>query len=149
MTRLAGLDELSKIGFVADLVPDETQPGQGFLDQLALRRRLARQHAVVGIWVMAHQRGVDHGDPPHRLTDHREGPRPVPALTLGSRSVVSLIAVMDHTSALAPAAGSPICSRFQAARQRAEQNRACSRRGTNEVPHCSQFRISAIGPCYA
>ena len=71
------------------------------------------------------------------------------ALTLVSRSVVSLIAVIDHTSALAPAAGSPICSRFQAARQRAEQNRACSRRGTNEVPHCSQFRISAIGSCYA
>src|SRR5437667_2312337 len=64
-------------------------------------------------------------------------------LTLESRSVVSLIAVMDHASALAPAAGSPMCSRFHAARQRAEQNRACSRRGTNEVPHCSQSRISA------
>src|SRR6266516_7901030 len=64
------------------------------------------------------------------------------ARTRGSRLVVSLIAVTDHTSALAPAFRSPVCSRFHMARQRAEQNRACSRRGTNEVPHCSQFRIS-------
>ena len=71
------------------------------------------------------------------------------ARTLGSRSVVSVIAVIAHASALAPAAGSPVCSRFHAARQRAEQNRACSRRGTNEVPHCSQSRMSATGPCYA
>jgi hypothetical protein len=77
MTGLAGLDELSKISFVADLVPDKTQPRQSFLDQLALCGRLTRQHAVVGIWVVAHQRGVDHRDPPHRLTDHHEGPRPV------------------------------------------------------------------------
>jgi hypothetical protein len=56
---------------------------------------------------------------------------------------VSLIAVMDQRSALAPAFRSPVFSRFHAARQRAEQNRACSRRGTNEVPHCSQVRISA------
>src|SRR2546421_337680 len=65
------------------------------------------------------------------------------ARTLASRSVASLIAVIDHTSALAPAFRSPICSRFHRARQRAEQNRACSRRGTNPVPHCSQSRISA------
>ena len=70
-------------------------------------------------------------------------------LTLGSRSIVSLIAVMDHISALTPGSGSPVCSRFHATRQWAEQNRACSRRGTNAVPHCSQPRISATGPCYA
>jgi hypothetical protein len=34
--------------------------------------------------------------------------------------------------------------RFQATRQRAEQNRACSRRGANDVPHCSQILVSAI-----
>jgi len=28
--------------------------------------------------VVAHQRGVDHGDPPHRLADRRERPAPVP-----------------------------------------------------------------------
>ena len=36
----------------------------------------------------------------------------------------------------ASAGGSPTCWRFQATRQRAEQNRACSRRGANEAPHC-------------
>jgi MFS family permease len=60
-----------------------------------------------------------------------------------SRRVVSVIAVMDHCNALPPVLGSPVCWRFHAARQRAEQNRACSRRGTNNVPHCSQLRISA------
>src|ERR1039458_9611340 len=61
----------------------------------------------------------------------------------GSRLVVSLIAVIDHCSALAPAFISLICSWFHATRQWAEQNRACSRRGTNEVPQCPQSRISA------
>jgi hypothetical protein len=71
------------------------------------------------------------------------------ALTLGSRSVVSRIAVMDQSSALTWAAGSLVVSRFHATRQRAEQNRACSRRGENALPHCSQFRTSVTGPCYA
>src|SRR5258708_30099289 len=65
------------------------------------------------------------------------------AVARESRRVVSLIAVMDHRSALVPAFRSPVCSRFHAARQDGEQNRACSRRGTNEVPHCSQVRDSA------
>lgn len=51
----------------------------------------------------------------------------------GSRAVASLMAVIDHSSALASACGLPICSRFQAARQRTQQNLACSRRGTNEA----------------
>jgi hypothetical protein len=34
-------------------------------------------------------------------------------------------------------------------RQRAKQNRACSRCGANDLPHCSQFRVSATIPCYA
>jgi len=63
--------------------------------KLAPCRSVACHHGVVGRRVMAHQRGVDDGDPPHRLTDHRQGSRRSPALTLGSRSVVSLIAVMD------------------------------------------------------
>ena len=71
-----------------------------------------------------------------------------PALTLGSRAVVSLIAVTDHKSALTSPAGSPVFPRFQATRQRTEQNRACSRRGANRAPHCSQFRISAIETRY-
>jgi hypothetical protein len=57
---------------------------------------------------------------------------------------VSLIAVADHCRAHSPAVRSPVCFRFEASRQRAEQNRACSRRGANEVPHYSQFRRSAV-----
>src|SRR6202451_3257136 len=58
--------------------------------------------------------------------------------------MTSHIAVMDHSSALASACGSPVCSRFHATRQRGRQNRACSRRGANTVPHCSQSRVSVI-----
>src|SRR5712691_13431897 len=71
------------------------------------------------------------------------------ALTLGSRSVASRIAVMDQSSALTSTVGLLIFSRFHATRQRAEQNRACSRPGANAAPHCSQFRVSATGLCYA
>src|ERR1700733_10657671 len=76
-TGSAGLDELAQVGFVADAVPDEAQSCQGSLDQPSLRRSLACHHVVVDVWVMADQRGVDDGDPPHRLTNHRERPRPV------------------------------------------------------------------------
>jgi hypothetical protein len=62
---------------------------------------------------------------------------------------VSFIAVIDHWSAFTSTAGSLIFSRFHPTRQRAEQNRACSRRGANTVPHCSQIRVSATRPCYA
>ena len=148
-TACLRVDEVNVIDFMAHPVPDEAQACQGPLGQLALCGSLACQHGVVGIWVMAYQRGVDNGDPPHRLTDPRERSRPVRRPDPGSRSVVSLIAVRDHRSALTPAAGSPVFSRFHATRQRAEQNRACSRRGANEPPHCSQFRISANGSCYA
>jgi hypothetical protein len=42
-----------------------------------------------------------------------------------------------------PSAGvAPAFSRFHATRQRAEQKRACSRRGVNNAPHCSQFLLS-------
>src|ERR1700685_1556832 len=58
--------------------------------------------------------------------------------------MVSRIAVIDQPSALTAAGGSPACWRFQATRQRAEQNRACSRRGANNVPPCSHFRVSVI-----
>src|SRR3984893_643886 len=61
-----------------------------------------------------------------------------------SRSVVSRIPAMVQPSAPSSAGGSPTCWRFQATRQRAEQNRACSRRGANNVPHCSHFRVSVI-----
>ena len=69
--------------------------------------------------------------------------------TWGSRSTASLIAVTDHCSALASAAGSLSFSRFQSTRHSAEQNRACSRRGVNKAPHWPQPRISPICQCYA
>src|SRR5260370_22581132 len=50
--------------------------------------------------------------------------------------------MMDQSSALASAARSIAFWPFHATRQRAEQNRACSRRGANNVPHCSQIRVS-------
>ena len=62
-----------------------------------------------------------------------------------SRPVVSRIAVSDQSSAPVSAGVSLAWWRFQATRQRAEQNRACSRRGANTAPHCSQFLMSAIG----
>ena len=40
-------------------------------------------------------------------------------------------------------------SRFHATRQRAEQNLACSRFGSNAVPHRSHALVSAIASCYA
>ena len=63
-----------------------------------------------------------------------------------SRPVVSRIAVMDQPRAPVSAGGSLALRRFQATRQRAEQNRACSRRGANGVPHCAQILVSAITP---
>src|SRR5215475_11580130 len=80
------------------------------------------------------------------ITANARGRSHVP--TRERRPVVSLIAVMAHCSALASAFRSPICSRFHATRQRTLQNRACSRRGTNEVPHCSQPRRSATHPVF-
>src|SRR5512142_1705465 len=59
-----------------------------------------------------------------------------------SRSIVSLIAVIVQSRA-SPTAGGPLAfSRFHATRQRAEQKRACSRRGVNAVPHCAQLLLS-------
>jgi hypothetical protein len=63
--------------------------------------------------------------------------------------VVSHIAVMDQPSAPVSAGGSLALWRFHATRQRAEQNRACSRRGANDVPQCAQSRVSATRQCYA
>ena len=54
---------------------------------------------------------------------------------MGNRRVLSLIAVMAHRGAHAPAAGSTTCLRFDATRQRPEQNRACSQRGANTMLH--------------
>src|SRR5712692_9819408 len=63
-------------------------------------------------------------------------------LARSSRSIVSRIAVMVQSSAPAAAGVSPTFSRFHATRQRAEQNRACSRRGANVAPHCAQSLVS-------
>src|SRR6266571_9220151 len=59
-----------------------------------------------------------------------------------SRSIVSAIAVIVQSSASLTAGGPLAFSRFHATRQRAEQKRACSRRGVNSTPHCSQFLLS-------
>ena len=59
-------------------IPHKPQPGQGVFDQPALGDRPARQHAVVCLRVMAHQRGVHDRDPPHRVTDGPARPGPVP-----------------------------------------------------------------------
>ena len=60
-----------------------------------------------------------------------------------SRPAASVIAMTDQSIATAGAAATPACSRFHAIRQRGEQNRACSRRGANGVPHCAHSRMSA------
>jgi hypothetical protein len=58
--------------------------------------------------------------------------------------------VIDHCKALASAGGWSLrAARFHATRQRAEQNRACSRRGVNPAPHCSQLRSSPMQQGYA
>jgi hypothetical protein len=56
---------------------------------------------------------------------------------------------MDQSSGPASAGESLALRRFHATRQRAEQNRACSRRGVNDVPQFAQFRVSATSQCYA
>ena len=63
-------------------------------------------------------------------------------LARSSRSIVSRIAVIVQPSAPPSAGVSLAFSRFHATRQRAEQKRACSRRGVNSTPHCSQFLLS-------
>ena len=77
--RPDGLNEVGVIQVVAHLVPHEPQAPERSLDLPASRRVMARQDPVVGVGVVAHQRGVDHGDPPHGLADHRERVRLVPA----------------------------------------------------------------------
>ena len=64
--------------------------------------------------------------------------------------MLSRIAVMDQSSAPVSAGGSLALCRFQATRQRAEQNRACSRRGANErAALLADLGISHHNPCYA
>src|SRR5437763_16827150 len=75
---ISGFDELGKVGFVADPVAHEPEPGQGFLGPPALGGGLACHDAVLGLQVMADQGGVNDGGPPHRLPDDRKRPRPVP-----------------------------------------------------------------------
>jgi hypothetical protein len=65
------------------------------------------------------------------------------ALARSNRSIVSRMAVMVQSRVPPWAGGSLAFSRFHATRQRAEQKRACSRRGANDAPHCSQFLVSA------
>jgi fucose permease len=73
------LDEVGVVYVVAHLVANEPQAAERPFDGPPLRRLVPGQDAVVGVRVVAHQRGVDHGDPPDGLTDHRERVRAVPA----------------------------------------------------------------------
>jgi len=68
------------------------------------------------------------------------------SLARSSRSIVSRMAVIVQPSVPPSAGGSLAFSRFHATRQRAEQKRACSRRGVNRTPHCSQFLLSVTIP---
>src|SRR4029077_13382302 len=63
-------------------------------------------------------------------------------LARNSRSIVSRMAVIVQPSVPPSAGGSLAFSRFHATRQRAEQKRACSRRGVKTTPHCSHFLLS-------
>jgi hypothetical protein len=65
-----------------------------------------------------------------------------------SRAVASVIAVSDQSSAAEETPSCRACSQFHATRHCAEQNRECSRRGRNAVPHCSQARVMAIRQSY-
>jgi hypothetical protein len=56
--------------------------------------------------------------------------------------MVSRIAVIVQSSASPTAVGPLAFCRFHATRQRAEQKRACSRRGLNLTPHCAQLLVS-------
>src|SRR6516162_6234116 len=65
--------------------------------------------------------------------------------TSGSRAVASLMAAIDQMSALASTAGSPRCSRFQAARQSPVQNRACLSMGSPDAPGGNWTLLSGHG----
>jgi len=67
-------DEVDVVDLAAHPVPDEAQAGQRALDQPPLGRGPGGQHRIVGFRVMPDQRGVDDGDPPDRLADHRKRP---------------------------------------------------------------------------
>jgi len=70
--RTARPEKSGHAGLGTDLVPDETQACQGLFGQKALGWVLAGHDLVVGVQVMAYQRGVDQGYLPYRLTDRRE-----------------------------------------------------------------------------
>ncbi|MGH3183723.1 MAG: hypothetical protein ACRDOE_17740, partial [Streptosporangiaceae bacterium] len=64
-------DEVGVVGVAADPVPDEPEPGEGVLGELALDGYLAGQAAVVDDGLLANKGGIDGGDPPHGLADQR------------------------------------------------------------------------------
>ncbi len=66
-----------------------------------------------------------------------------------SRPVASDIAVSDQSSAAPDTSECRAFALFHASRHSAEQNRECSRRGTNSLPHSSHRRTSDIRPWYA
>jgi hypothetical protein len=65
-------------------------------------------------------------------------------VALHSRWTASFMALIDQPSALSPQTGPLLFFRFQVIRHAAEQNRACSRRGSNAAPHSTQLRSSPI-----
>ena len=131
-------DEVGRVGVVAELVADEPQSCERPLGRPAGGRGEAAQGAVA-VGVVIPDRGrVDDRDPPHGLADHGQG---VTSTALAaSRCAASAIAVTDQPSAASPACGPAVLRRFHERRQAAEQNRWCSRAGSNAAPHKSQFR---------
>ena len=126
---LLRLDEIGGVEVISHLVAHEPQPRERSLDRPPPGGGLGFHGALVGMAVISHQGGVDDGDH-HTASLITANPCPWSSTwSLASRSMASRIAVMDHSSALASACGSPVCSRFHATRQRGRQNRACSRRG--------------------
>src|SRR5690349_6170223 len=67
-------------------VPDKTQSRQRSLDQLTILGRIAGQHSIVAVWVVADQRAVDDRHPPHGLADQSERAVRVPGLGAGEPS---------------------------------------------------------------
>src|SRR3954453_15141599 len=70
-------DELREHGIVMDLVAYEPQSGQTLLDQPALRCGSVTEYPGIRVEVIAHHGRVNHRHRPHRVTDRREGRRPI------------------------------------------------------------------------
>jgi hypothetical protein len=69
---LLRLDEIGGVEVISHLVAHEPQPRERFLRRPPPGGGLGFHGALVGMAVISHQGGVDDGDPPYCLADHRE-----------------------------------------------------------------------------